>query len=69
MLSDAVGIGDLHIPPGKASPLQRIARIGAEDQAAWIYWLLKAVLPQLPQDLLASYPAWNLIKGVRMGRW
>jgi hypothetical protein len=68
ILADAAGIGHLDIPPSKASPLQRIARIGAEAQAAWIYWLFKAVQPRLRRDLLASYHAWSLIEGVRRRR-
>ncbi len=65
MLADAAGIGRLIVPPSRASPLQRIARIGAEAQAAWIYWLFRAVRPRVRRNLLASYHAWSFIEGTR----
>jgi len=64
-LVDAANIGGLTLSGPNPTPLQRIALIGAEAQAAWIFWLFRSCAPRLRRDLLAGHAAWRLLDQAR----
>lgn len=64
-LVNAAHIGGLMLSGPHPTPLQRVARIGVEAQAAWIFWLFKSCSPRLRRDLLAGHAAWRLLEQAR----
>jgi hypothetical protein len=64
-LVDAAHIGGLTLSGPNPSALQRIALIGAEAQAGWIFWLFRSCAPRLRRDLLAGHAAWRLLDQAR----
>jgi len=64
-LVDAAGIGGLEVYGSNPSPLQRIARIGTEAQAAWIFWMFASCSPRMRRELLASHAAWRAVERAR----
>lgn len=60
-LANAARISGPRMSGPKPSPLQRIVWIGAEAQAAWIFWLFKSCVPRLRRDLLSGHAAWRLL--------
>lgn len=68
VLGHAAGIGQVVISPPRATPLARLHRLGAEAQAAWIYWLFRSRTPRLRKRLLAAFLAWQEIEVIRQQR-
>tara|TARA_R110002072_G_scaffold302681_3_gene487279 strand:+ start:125 stop:706 length:582 start_codon:yes stop_codon:yes gene_type:complete len=66
-LVDAARIGGLELSGPNPSPLQRIARIGTEAQAAWVFWMFASCSPRMRRELLASYAAWRAVERARNG--
>ena len=64
-LVNAANIGDVEICGPSPTPLQRIAHIGDEARAAWIFWLLTSCSPHIRRDLLASYTSWRALERAR----
>jgi|TARA_R100000501_G_C2581107_1_gene84339 hypothetical protein len=61
-LVDAARIGGLEVYGSDPSPLQRIARIGTEAQAAWVCWMFGTCSPRMRRELLASHTAWRALE-------
>ena len=68
LLANAASLVGLRLADADPSPLGRVAQIGAEAQATWVYWLFKHCAPQLRRNLLASYAAWQQLEHARRSR-
>lgn len=66
-LVDAARIGGLEVCGSSPSPLQRIARIGTEAQAAWVFWMFASCSPRMRRELLVSHAAWRAVERARSG--
>ncbi len=64
-ITDAAAAAQVIVPPEFPTPLSRLLRIGAEAQAAWVYWIYSCCTPRLRRDLLASFAAWQTLERVK----
>jgi hypothetical protein len=64
-IRDAASIAHVIVPSEFPTPLSRLLRIGAEAQAAWLYWVYSCCSPRLRRDLLASFAAWQTLERVK----
>lgn len=66
-ISDTAAAAQVIVPAEFATPLARLLRIGAEAQAAWVYWIYTCCSPRLRRQLLASFAAWQGLERVKRG--
>ena len=59
-LEHAAALAGVILPGPFPTPLARLHRIGAEAQAAWVYWLWQRSASRLRNHLLASFAAWQV---------
>lgn len=59
-LAHAAALAGVILPGPFPTPLARLHRIGAEAQAAWVYWLWQRSASRLRSQLLASFAAWQV---------
>lgn len=64
-ISEAAAAAQVIVPTEFATPLARLLRIGAEAQAAWVYWIYSCCSQRLRRDLLASFAAWQGLEHVK----
>ena len=64
-ISDAAAAAQVIVPPEFPTALSRLLHIGAEAQAAWVYWIYSCCSPRLRRELLASFAAWQMLDRVK----